>query len=309
MILKELLDQSKTIGVISHVNPDADNLGSLTALATSLELYGKEVTRICIDTIPYNLEFLYGIDKVTDNWNDSFDMLFILDTSSLDRLGKAKEVINNSNLIVNIDHHISNNLEADYSFLEVTASSTGEVLFKFLKNMNLPVDKNVADSLLTAISGDSGSFRYDTVTSLTFDIASELLSLGADQKMINNNLYGMNRMSKIKMMGRAIERLKIYPEKNLAITYILLDDFEELDAVNADVEGIVEYIRDIDGIEIAILLRENNFGFKASTRSKNYYDVSELALSFEGGGHIRAAGFTITNHNLEEAIEELLDKI
>lgn len=309
MVIRELIENADKIGVISHINPDADNLGSLTALSTSLRLFGKDVLSVCIDTVPYNLEFLHGINKLTENWNENLDLLFILDCSSPDRLGSAEGILKKSKVIVNIDHHISNNIEADYSILEVTASSTGEVLYKFIKEIGLPIDNNVANSLLTAISGDSGSFRYDTVTKETFLIASELLDLGANNKKINMNLYAMNRMSKVKMLGRGIERLKVFPHKKLGITYIRLEDFEELNASNADVEGIVEYVRDIDDIEIAILLRENQVGFKASTRSKEYYDVSELSMKFGGGGHIRAAGFTIENHNLEEVIEEILERL
>ena len=308
-MIKELITKANTIGVISHINPDADNLGSLTALSTSLRLLGKKVISICIDTIPYNLQFLHGVENLTDDYDVDLDILFILDCSSVDRLGHASSLIEKSDIVINIDHHISNNIEADYSIIEVTASSTGEVLFKFLKEIELPIDVNVGESLLTAISGDSGSFRYDTVSSETFMIASELMDIGVDNKKINNNLYAMNRMSKVQMLGLAIERLKIIPKKKLGITYILLDDFEELGAADADVEGIVEYIRDIDSIEIAILLRQNQVGFKASTRSKNYFDVSDLSLKFGGGGHIRAAGFTIRNTDLKEAIEEILEKI
>ncbi|NLD16020.1 MAG: bifunctional oligoribonuclease/PAP phosphatase NrnA [Tissierellia bacterium] len=308
-MIKELITKANTIGVISHINPDADNLGSLTALSTSLRLLGKDVKSICIDTIPYNLQFLHDVGKLTSNYDMDLDMLFILDCSSVDRLGHASSLIERTDIVINIDHHISNNIEADYSIVEVAASSTGEVLYKFLKEINLPIDVNVAESLFTAISGDSGSFRYDTVTSETFTIASELLDLGVNNKKINNNLYAMNKIAKVQMLGLAIDRLKIIPQKKLGITYILIDDFEELGAADADVEGIVEYIRDIDDIEIAILLRQNSAGFKASTRSKENYDVSELSLKFGGGGHIRAAGFSIKDLNLEETIEEILKRI
>lgn len=309
MVIREYIDKAKTIGVISHINPDADNLGSLTALANSLRLYGKDVKSIAIDPIPYNLKFLYGTENITERWDGKYDLLFILDCSSVDRLGKAKDILQTAKKIVNIDHHISNNLKADFSFVDSTASSTGEVLYKLLKKTGLPIDNNVADSILTAISGDTGSFRYDSVTSETFETAAELLRLGANQKKVNINLYSMNPITKVKMLGRAISRMKIINNGSIGYTYVLNDDFNEFNAKNADIEGIVEYIRDIDGIEIAIFFRQNPFGFKVSTRSKKEYDVSQLALKYGGGGHIRAAGFTVQNDNIEEVIEDVLNTL
>lgn len=309
MNYRNIIDSSNSIAIISHVNPDADNLGSLTALSESLRLLGKNVQPICIDEIPLNLYYLKGIDKLTNDWEKEYDLLFVLDTSSKDRLGSASGIIEKAKISINIDHHISNNLELDYNIVETTASSTGEVLYKFMRTNNLPLNTDIAESLFTAISADSGSFKYNTVSSETFIIASELLNYNIDRDKINNNLYSSNSMSKIKLLGIAIERMKIVDEFNLAFTYLLDKDFEEYSALNADAEGIVEVLRDIKNIEIAILLRENSQGFKASTRSKNDYNVANLALKFNGGGHLRAAGFTIREKDINSAFNKIIEKI
>lgn len=309
MELRDLLQNSNKIGIISHINPDADNLGSLTALSESLRKYGKDVTSICIDTIPYNLEFLHGIDKLTNEWDKQYDLLISLDSSSMDRLGNAQKIVNNAKYTLNIDHHISNNLTFDYNIVKPKASSTGEVLYEFLKEYNLPINENVAESIYTAIVGDSGSFKYDTVSPKTLRIAADLLEIGVDKDKINTNLYGKNKMGKIKLLRILLERMTIVKEKKLVYSYLLDSDFEKSNAVDADIEGLVEFLRDIDGIEIALILRQSKLGFKGSTRSKSDYNVSELALKFNGGGHLRAAGFTVLEKDIDKALELVLEKI
>lgn len=307
--IKELVDNSNKIGIISHINPDADNIGSITALSRSLRLYDKDVKTISIDPVPYNLEFIEETKYLTDNYDFEFDTLFMLDCSDMDRLGKAKGVVDNSKHIINIDHHISNNINVDVNIVEKTASSTGEVLYKILKNIDLPIDKEIGESIYTAISGDSGSFRYDNVSSETFLIAAELLELGVDADKININLYSKMPLSKVKLTNRALDRMVIDDDLKLAYTYILVEDLEEFDGKDSDVEGIVEYIRDIECVEISILLRETSYGYKASSRSKSYYDVSKLASKFGGGGHIRAAGFSVNEKDLDKIIKEIKENI
>lgn len=309
MDVKEILKKSHKIGVISHINPDADNLGSLTAMTESLRLYGKDVYGICIDTIPYNLLFLKGIENLTKEWDRDYDLLIALDSSSLDRFGSASNIVNKAKYTINIDHHITNDLNFDINILKPKASSTGEVLYKFLKEYDLPISKDVAESIYTAIVSDSGSFKYDTVSSETFIIASELIKLGIDRDKINKNLFGKNRLEKLKLLKIVIDRMEIVPEKNFIYSYLTTQDFKENNALDADIEGIVEFLRDIDNIEVAILFRENSKGFKGSMRSKSYYDCSSFSQKFGGGGHIRAAGFTIEDKNIENVIKKVKDKI
>lgn len=227
----------------------------------------------------------------------------------MDRLGSAQKIVNNAKYTLNIDHHISNNLTFDYNIVKPKASSTGEVLYEFLKEYNLPINENVAESIYTAIVGDSGSFKYDTVSPKTLRIAADLLEIGVDKDKINTNLYGKNKMGKIKLLRILLERMTIVKEKKLVYSYLLDSDFEKSNAVDADIEGLVEFLRDIDGIEIALILRQSKLGFKGSTRSKSDYNVSELALKFNGGGHLRAAGFTVLEKDIDKALELVLEKI
>lgn len=305
--IREFIDLSNTIALISHTNPDSDNLGSLTALAESLRQFGKNVTAISIDPIPYNLKFLYGIDKLTQDWNGEYDLLISLDSSSLDRFGKAIDIVEHSKYKINIDHHITNNLNFDINIVKADYSSTGEVLYEVIKENDLPIDKNIGESLFTAISGDSGSFKYDSVTSRTFKYAAELTELGIDKNKINTNLYAKNKLAKIKVLSLIVERMKVVEDKKFIYSYILKEDLNRLNAEQADVEGSAEYLRDIDGMEVSLILKETDTGFKGSLRSKFDYDVSKLAMKFDGGGHKKAAGFNIDEKNLEITIEKILE--
>lgn len=307
--LKESIEKSNKIGVVSHINPDGDNLGSLTALSESLRLYGKAVYSIFVDKLPYNLEYLHGIDKLSDNLDLQLDILFVVDCSSEERLGSASVLVESSELVVNIDHHISNSIQGDFNFVDVKSSSTGEVLFELLKKLGLPIDINVAESLFTSISADSGSFRYDSVRKGTFIAASELLDYGVDISKITKNLYSSNRISKVKMLALALERMKFSHDNTVVHTYVLREDYAKFGAFAADVEGIVEYLRDIDEVEIALFFKQTRFGWKVSTRSKSVYDMTELAGKFGGGGHIRASGFSLEEMSIDEAVTAVLEKI
>lgn len=306
--LKEIIEDAKTVGVISHINPDADNLGSLTALSESLRQLGKDVYPICIDPIPYNLQFLYGIDLLVSDFKRDYDIVFVLDSSDENRLGEGKQVLDMAKTVVGIDHHISNDMEMDFKFLDVEASSTGQLLYEFLKVYDLPVDTNIAESIFTAIVGDSGSFRYDTVSKKTFEIAASLMDYNIDKVKIDKNLYGKNRLEKIQMLKLALDRLEIHESINLATTYILVQDYIDLKAEVGDIEGIVETIRDIEGIEVALLFKENRDNIKVSSRSKTDYDVRKLAETFSGGGHKKAAGFTIESTDVEETMNKVVNE-
>lgn len=306
MNFKDYIKQSQNIALISHINPDADNLGSLTALAESLRQLGKNVSPICIDKIPYNLEFLHGIDKLTKDWNKDFDLLISLDASSMDRFGSAQDIVKKAKKKINIDHHKTNNLDFDLNIVKADYSSTGEVLYEIIKENNLPLNKDIAESIYTAISGDTGSFKYDNVKPQTFKIAAELSEMNIDRNKITNNLYSKNSLEKIKILSLVLKRLTIDKDRKFAYSYILEEDMKALNAAEADIEGAVEFIRDIDQVEVSMILKEHLTGFKASLRSKSNKDVSVLAQKFDGGGHEKAAGFSIYEKNLDKAIEEII---
>lgn len=308
MTPRDIIDKSEKIAVISHIKPDGDNLGSLTAMSESLRLYGKDVDSIIIDSIPSNLKFLYGLDNYTSDINSNYDLLIMLDSSDENRLGSAKILIENSTKVFNIDHHISNEMNYDYNKVEPTRSSTGEILYVFLKENNLPIDKNVAESIFTAITSDSGSFRYDTVSSDTFKIAAELLKYDIDRDKINRNLFSSNSVAKVKLLETALERLEFYKDGKIGLTYLLEDDFTKFNAEDSDSDGIVEFIRDIDSVEISIYLRQVKNEFKGSFRSVEY-NVEPIARKLGGGGHKRAAGFSIKSNDIDEVIKIVLNEI
>lgn len=307
--IDNLIKQSSKIAVVSHIDPDADNLGSLTALSESLRQLNKKVYPICVDTIPENLKFLYGIEKFKDDVDGKIDLLCILDCSDIKRIGKAENLLQKTDKVVIIDHHRTNKIKADASIVDENATSTGELIYKLIKEINLPLDKNIAESIYTAIVGDTGSFKYESVNSDTFIIAAELLKYDVNKEKINNNLYSKNSISKLKLMSIFLDRIDIDFDKKIAMSYILEEDYKKTKATDNETEGFVEMLRDINDIEIAIFLKEVGDDFKVSLRSKSFYDVSKLSQKFGGGGHLRAAGFTIESKNVNKAFDRILKEI
>lgn len=308
--LKIAIDEAESIAIASHLNPDGDNLGSLNALYGLLKNIGKETTFILNDEIPSSFLFLPYIDKFTSPQgleNKSFDLFIALDCGDLNRLGdEVKQYFLSSKKTVNIDHHNSNDHFADINIVDISAAATCEVLFSIFKNLGYTLDKEIATSLYTGISTDTGSFKYDSVRPGTFKFASELLEYGIDFRKINIFLYQTRSKEKTDLLIRALNSIKYYNENKIAVVKVTIDDFKKTGAKKLDSDGIVEFVRDIEGVEVAVLLKEKENSIRLSMRSKSFINCAEIASKFNGGGHIRAAGGTFNHNNLDKAEEDII---
>lgn len=305
--LKKKIVEATSIGVASHIDPDGDNLGSICALKKSLEIFGKEVFLYIDDQIPRSYQFLPGVDESSEiETNRHHDLFFALDCADQERLGKrVGDLFDRAKTKVVIDHHLTNQGYGDLNFIEIV-SSTGELLYEILKQANLPIDEKVATCLYTAISSDTGSFKYDSTSSRTHEIAADLLSHQIDLNEITINLYQRRSLAKTNLLMRAMQNLKILEDGKIALTRISLDDLDKVQAEHSDTDGIVEFIRDIDGVELAIFLKDSKrSGSKISMRSKGDIDASKIAVKFGGGGHKRAAGASF-NGDLDQCQEAIL---
>lgn len=308
--IKELVINSKSIYLASHINPDGDNLGSLLALAMGLRSLNKNINIIKVDNTPKDYLFLPEIDNLSEYTVDTVGDLFIaLDCGDIDRLGYAKEIALNSKYIINIDHHRTNTEFGNINIVEPNISSTGEIVYELLEGLGIELTKDMATSLYTALSTDTGSFIYSNTTGRTYEIAGKLLDKGIDLNNIVVNLYQSKSLSGTKLYIEAINTMKFYFDNKVSLTYVTKDMIERNNASWDDTEGLVNFGRDIEGVELSCLLKEyGEDEIKVSLRSKEYLDVSNIAKNFNGGGHIRAAGLTI-NDNLENAVERLLAEI
>lgn len=289
----KLLSQANHIVLTAHVHPDGDALGSLLALYACLSVQGKQVKILLDDEVPRAFKFLTNWDKIEKPRNvmTGVDLLVVLDSSDLERTGKVKDVV--SAPILNIDHHISNLKFADYWYIDSQVAATGELIFKLLKEMNTTITSSMASALFAAIATDCGFFRYANTSAETLKIASELVALGAKPHSISEYL-DTKPLAVIKILPKVLDTLEIFDCGQygqiaaLTLNQEILADFKD------DTEGFINYPRNIEGVEIAIMFKEADaHSVRVSLRSR-MTDVSQLALAFGGGGHARAAGCTVS---------------
>lgn len=309
--LRALIEKAQTILVASHLNPDGDNLGSSVALIDYIQdLWpGKDLAFLGNDSVPETFSFLPHLDlRKRPEDLEVPDLALALDSSDLDRLGPGgRALFEKAAKTVNIDHHASNEGFADLDILDRGATSTGEVLFEVLQALDYDPRPQAATALYAAISSDTGSFQYDSVKAKTHRNIGRLLDLGADFYMVTQRLYQSRSKAQMDLFIRVLSRMTYHKEDQVAFTYVLNKDFKETGAKRSDTEGLVELLRNIDSVELAVLLieRPGDKDAKFSLRSKNHIDCTRIAERFGGGGHVRASGGNLSG-DMDQAREDLL---
>lgn len=307
--VNNLIINSKDIYIASHINPDGDNLGSILALAHGLKKLNKNVHIIKTDIIPSDFNFLPGIELIKHYDLERLELLIVLDCSDIDRLGEFKNLVNKANNTINIDHHVSNTGFGTYNIIDDKASATGELVYTLISSMEIEIDKDIATCLYTAISTDTGSFMYDSVTDKTHEIVAQLIRAGIDKSSITINLYQNRSMQRTKLFIDSFATLNTYDDNKIATVKVTQKMLDNAGAKMEDAEGIISFVRDIDSVEVAVLLKEfKDNEIKIGLRSKKYVDVAAICAAFNGGGHIRAAGCTI-HENIDIAEGLITDQI
>lgn len=293
---KSSLDNSKNILLSAHVSPDGDALGSLLSMTMGLRSLGYNAKALKVDKTPDYLNFIPNLDLLVDveSIDEEADMFIVLDCSTVDRIGDGARLYSKAKNTVVIDHHVSNANFADINLVVNTSSSTCEIVYNILRELNVEFDKTLATVSLTGIITDTNRFLYSSSNADTLDAASFLYRMGADKDLIYKGLYQSSSLGSFKLTGEVINNTIF--SKDMKLAYVLVDDkmLTRASASIEDVEGMVNLIRDINGVELAILIKEIEFEkeYKVNLRSKDYVDCSKLALSFNGGGHLRAGGFS-----------------
>ncbi|MGB5981663.1 MAG: bifunctional oligoribonuclease/PAP phosphatase NrnA [Nonlabens sp.] len=318
--LKGLLKTKKNIVIIPHKGPDGDAVGSTTALYGYLKQLDHEVSLITPNDFPTFLKWMKYADQfinyennqeVADQLIQEADIIFNLDHNDFSRTGAMEEILQQqSKTFVMIDHHQQPGDFAEFTYSDTSMSSTCEMIYHFIKMMDATesIDKDMATAMYTGILTDTGSFKYRSTTSTTLRVAAELIDKGADSEMINRRIYDVNTPSRMKLLGVALNNLKIFPEYRAA--YITLSQ-EELDDNNfkkGDTEGFVNYALSLDDIVLAQIFIENKEDqiIKTSLRSKGDFNVNLLAREhWQGGGHNNAAGGK-SDENMEAAVSKFI---
>ena len=326
MELKRIADEIKeaqNIVLTIHINSDGDCIGAALALMLILDRYNKKnfsdeiykmknVRLVLDDKLP---KFMgHFKERALVEYYPNFkmkdiDLLIAIDSANIERIGNVAELRKDAKKMINIDHHISNTNYADINYVE-DVSSTSEIIYKFLDLFDVELDKEIASLLYLGIINDTGNFTHSNVTAETFLISSELIKAGVDNNEITDILFGVT-LGKARLLGEVYKNLEIDEELKFAYYYLSDKKAEELKIGRDESDGMSETLLDLVGIEASLFLKDEKEGrVKGSLRSKNSYDVNEIAMSFGGGGHIKAAGFN-TDENLEKVIgtiEELLKK-
>ena len=314
MIYEQIIDiinKSSKIAVTSHVQPDGDNVGSSLALCLALKKQGKETTFVIDDNIPEVYRYLKGareVERLFSFEDLDYDLVIAMDCGDLERLGKVKQLAEKTRLI-NIDHHISNTKFAEINLVEENASATAEITYKLIKSMGIFIDKDIAECIYTGIVTDTGMFQYSNTSEETHSIAAELIIAGVSPSDIFKKVYQNSPKEKVLLMKEALKSLEFFNDDMVTCISISKSQIDNIAKEDLDTEGIVNLARDIEGVEVAVFFKERESNIvKASLRSKSYVDVCIIAKDFGGGGHIRAAGCTISG-SLEQAKQQILQAI
>ncbi len=307
--LIELINKAHSVAILTHSSLDGDALGSSLGIALALDYIGKKVTVFLGEPIPRSLEFLPGQNLISSDYDKTFDLAISLDNSDLKRLGDRADIYISAEKKINIDHHTTNSMEADSLWIDQNASATGEMVYKLIKAMGIPINKDIAACIYTAIITDTGGFRYSNTTPESHIIAAELIKHGIPFARIAKKVFDIVSHSKMSLLKKTIQNLTLYYDGKVAVSWLLYDDIYPLNAQSDDFEGLVNVGVNLEGVEVSLFVREEELGcFKGSLRANNYVDVAKIAGKFSGGGHKRAAGFTYTG-NLNEIIRLVLDEI
>lgn len=310
----EILLKDDNFTLISHMLPDGDSIGSLLALGAGLKRIGKKVQMFTPGPIPRKYTFLKGAELVDNQVfsSTSSKVVIVLDSSDEERLSLFKDQVMSFDRIINIDHHVTNQSFGSLNLIDSEASATGEIVFGILKELGVELDQSIAEALYVAISTDTGSFKYDNTTSYTHLVIAELLKYDLSPGVLSQKIFDERPLSFFILLKEAISSLELYLKQTVAVMTISKDIRVGSGATTDDLDGIVNYTRNIEGIELGILFYvESDREVKVGFRSK-LLDVSALAGKLNGGGHVRAAGCrlqgnyeTVKEKVLKEAFEML----
>jgi bifunctional oligoribonuclease and PAP phosphatase NrnA len=305
--IKELIMHGQDFLVTTHIDPDGDAIGSSFAFAFALEKLGKNATVYFHDQVPYRYEFLPA-PRITHTMpHGVFDAVFVLDCGSLFRVGKAHKDIALIKPLINIDHHDTNDSFGTINYVDNTASSTGEIIYRLLKYLKVEIDKGIADNIYTAVFTDTGSLRYENTSLSAYRTCEEMLKAGTNPSQVAMMVYESHPKERFVLLGEVLRTLATYD--NVVMAYVTGDMFEKTGTTSEFVDGFVEFIKEIRGIEVAVLMRELKKDlYKISMRGKGTVDVAAVCNTFGGGGHRNAAGCRIEG-TIEGVRQKLLDAL
>lgn len=289
-----VLRKAGKIVLCGHVMPDGDCVGSVSALGMALEALGKQVVLASPDPLPDILSFVPGFGRFLigeEPLRGEYDTFVIVDCSVPERLGKVRGLLERDMATVNIDHHVSTGHFAGFNYIDPAAAAAGEIVLDLIDLLGVGVSRDMAVCLYVALVTDTGSFQYENTSGATLRRAARLLETGIPSSAINIWLYEEKPLVTLQVLGEALTTLEVSPCGKVAWITVDKKMINKLAARDEHIGGLINFVRTIKGVEVAILFREIAQGrYKVGFRSKGAVDVNLLAARFGGGGHARAAG-------------------
>ncbi len=306
--IKRALEDARKVGVVGHIMPDGDCISSVLSAGLGLEKLGKEVRMIVDYEIPW---YYYEFDAVErihragalQNWDP--DVILVLDASSPDRVGDVEEFLEKA-LVLVVDHHATNHAFGDFNWVDTKFGATAQMVLKLNKALGVLYDPELALYNFIGIATDTGFFRYANSDVQVFEDAAELVRLGANPNVVASTILENKKLEQLGLFCEVVHGLKIECDGLLAYSAIPWNAFEKRGLSESDAAGFVGEMRAIRGVEVAVLFSESKEGeIHVSMRSKKWFDLTETAVHFGGGGHPRAAGFTVKagEASLAEVVE------
>ncbi|HKG44548.1 MAG TPA: bifunctional oligoribonuclease/PAP phosphatase NrnA [Gaiellaceae bacterium] len=298
--------------LVTHENPDGDALGSLLATKLALDSLGKDSEMYLYGEAPLPREYgfmtLAGVRREPPE--DARERVLVaLDCANAQRICPDPALVADAPLTLDIDHHHDNSRFGDLNLVVGDASSTGEVLRDLFAELDVELTPELAEALYIAVVTDTGRFQYTNTTPKALRLAADLVEAGADVHRVFQGVYESVEFAKLKLLARALDRAQVYEGGRLVVSHLERSDFTELNAPGAYSEGIIDYLRAVEGAEMAALIREpprrEGPARRISLRASNdELDVSAIARKSDGGGHRQAAGFSS-----DASVEEITDFI
>lgn len=306
--LTNVLESGKRILILPHANPDGDAIGSGLGLYNALIEQNIKVDIACADPVPEEFRYLKNSDHIkTDFKSKNYEIIIFVDCGNkkMVRFQEEKPEIHTEQFFkVNIDHHPSNDDFGDLNFVITHLASASMIVFKILQALNYKITPTTASCLLLGIYTDTGGFMHQNTNSDTYNYAAELIKLGASQSPIAKNIFHTYDFATLKLWGKVLKNLHVTKDR-AAIVGVEEEDYLDLNCKREDLGGVIDYINSMPEADYSVLLSEDGKGnVKASLRTRSdEVDVKEIAEQYGGGGHVKAAGFSIKGGHLEKEVK------
>ncbi len=300
------LEGVQTVAIAGHVRPDGDCVGSCLATYNYIkDNYPKIEVALYLQPIPNIFKFLSRADEIMHSCEEdkTYDLFIAQDCGDLKRLGDAAKYFETAKKTICVDHHVSNDNFADENYIFPYASSTSELVFGLIGEKS--ITKKIAECIYVGMVHDTGVFQYSCTSAKTMEIAGKLMEMGIDFSKIVDETFYTKTFEQNQILGKALLNSRLLLDGKMIASVITMEEMKQYHVLPKHLDGIVNQLRVTKGVEAAVFLYENEDGsYKVSTRSNGLVNVAELAVKFGGGGHERAAGFS-----MEGTPEDLINKV